>query len=201
MSGTVLKNFRLFEQLCGDTFSNIVLTTTMWGDVDEWVGAGREEELKREYWRPMIKRGSYVKRFLYTKESAFEILSPFLAEANRRGALLLQREMNDDGLQLKETSAGKALYVELGELVARHKDLLERIRRELRDPTADPDQLQFLMEDYQKAATQLQRATDDMRKLKKSGGWVSRIVKHLFGLVPIISYAQLVILSFLPLRR
>ena len=175
MAGTSLKNFHMFEQLCGKDFHNIVLTTTMWGEVDEEVGAAREQELQKDYWRPMIKRGSYVKRFLYTKESAFEVLAPFLAEADRRGVLLLQEEMNDRSLPLKETSAGKTLSVELQELAARHRNLLERIRKELRDPTIEPDQLRFLMEDYQRAATQLQSATDDIRKLKKSSGGLRSI--------------------------
>jgi len=78
----------------------------MWGEVDEWVGAAREEELKRDYWRPMINRGSYVKRFLYTQESAFEVLTPFLAEANRRGVL----RMNDHSLPPKETPAKLKKY-------------------------------------------------------------------------------------------
>jgi len=180
MAGTSLKNFHMFEQLCGKIFHNIVLTTTMWGEVDEEVGAAREQELQKDYWRPMIKRGSYVKRFLYTKESAFEVLTPFLAEADRRGVLLLQEEMNDRSLPLKETSAGKTLSVELQELAARHRNLLERIRKELRDPTIEPDQLRFLMEDYQRAATQLQSATDDIRKLKKSSGGLRTIFKSIF---------------------
>jgi len=168
MAGTPLKNLRMFEKLCGEDFKGIVLTTTMWSDVDEELGAERERELTNEYWKSMIEQGSSVKRFLYTRESAFEILAPIWGEVDKRSALLLQTEMNDLQLQLKETSAGKTLYIELGELVARHQDILERIRRELKDPVDDPDQFQVLMEDFQTVSVQLQRATEDMRRMKVS---------------------------------
>jgi len=140
----------------------------MWDEVDESEGAAREDELTREYWRPMIERGSYVKRFLYTRESAFSILAPIFDEVYKRSALLIQKELNDLHLQLKETSAGKTLYLELGELVSRHEDILGRIRSDLKDLTIDPDQLLFLMEDYRRVSVQLRRATEDRRKMKIS---------------------------------
>lgn len=168
MAGTSLKNFHLFEQLCGKDFRNIVLTTTMWDDVDELVGAAREAELSKDYWRPMLERGSSIKRFLYTRESAFEILASIFDDVNARNPLLIRKEMNDTGLLLKETSAGKLLKMELGELVAQNQELLGKIQRELRDPTVDANQLRFLMEDYQRAYMQLQRATRDKGKMKSS---------------------------------
>jgi len=170
VAGTSLKNLRLFEKLCGEHFNNIVFTTTMWDEVDESVGIDRELELRNDFWSPMIKRGASIQRFLNTQESAFEILLPVFNKVNERSAraLLLQSEMNDRGLLLKETSAGKTLYMELGELVARHHEVLGEIRRDLKDPTADPDQLRLLMEDYQRASMQLQRASQDMVKMKST---------------------------------
>src|SRR6266545_3316795 len=134
MAGTPLKNLRMFEKLCGEDFNGIVLTTTMWSEVDEESGEERERELKDEYWKSMIERGSSVKRFLYTRQSALEMLTPILEEVDKRSALLLQTEMNEFHLQLKETSAGRMMYMELGELVARHEDILKRVRGELKDP-------------------------------------------------------------------
>src|SRR6266498_842850 len=91
MAGTPLKNFHLFEKVCGDDFDKIVLTTTMWDDVEEEVGAERELELKTVYWKSMIERGSHVQRFLYTRESASEILAPVFNEVHTRSTLLLQK--------------------------------------------------------------------------------------------------------------
>ena len=187
MAGTPLKNLRMFENLCGEEFNGIILTTTMWSEVDEELGAEREKELKDEYWESMIERGSSVKRFLYSRKSAFEILMPILEEVDRRSALLLQTEMNDFQLRLGETSAGKALHIELGELVAQHQDVLGKIQRELRDPTDDADQFQLLMEEYQRVSAQLQRASEDMRRVRvsrrrvKGLDWrrIFRLVVHL----------------------
>lgn len=167
MAGTPLKNFNLFEKLCGDEFDRITLTTTMWGEVDEDVGAEREKELEEIYWKSMIERGSRVNRFLYTRESAFEILAPIFDEVHKRSSLLLQKEMNDLGLLLKETSAGKTLSMELQELVLQHQAVLEKIRNELKDPTPERD-LQYLMEEYQKVSAELQRSSEDLRTMKVS---------------------------------
>lgn len=166
MAGTPLKNLRLFEKLCGEEFDNIILTTTMWDGVDDNLGKEREDELKTQYWKSMIDRGSYVKRFLHTRESAFEVLAPIFDQVNSRNALLLQKEVNDLGLKLKETSAGKTLYMVLGELIERQQAVLGEIREELKEPTLDSDQLQLLLDEYQKVSVQLQRANDDMRKMK-----------------------------------
>ena len=43
MVGTPLKNLRMFEELCGkDALKNVILTTTMWDEVDEETGLARE---------------------------------------------------------------------------------------------------------------------------------------------------------------
>ena len=178
MAGTSLKNFQLFERLCGKDFSKVVLTTTMWNEVDEWEGAKREQELKRDYWRPMIERGSSIQRFYYSRESAFEIILPIFDDVHRRSAraLLLQNEITDRGLLLKETSAGQTLKLGLGELIAQHQDVLGNIRRELADPDGNSDQLRLLMGEYQRVSTQLQLVSEDMRKMDSSkGDWIRRL--------------------------
>ena len=169
MAGTPLKNLRMFEKLCGEEFDSIILTTTMWNEVDDNLGNGREDELKTLYWKSMTDRGSHIKRFLYTRESAFEVLAPIFDRVNARNALLLQKEVNDLGLKLKETSAGKTLYMVLGELIEHQQGVLEGIRRELKEPM-DSDQLRLPMEEYQNVSVQLQRANNDMRKMKISPG-------------------------------
>src|SRR6266540_4180864 len=170
MAGSPLKNLRLFEKLCGEQFNNIVLTTTMWNDVEEEVGNKREEELKSEFWRTMLDRGASINRFLNTRESAFDILTPIFEEVNKRSALLLQKEMNDLKLQLKETSAGKTLYLALEDLLKRQQTTLSKIRSELKEPNLDDDELKLLMDEYQNLDGQLQRAREDLQKMKISIG-------------------------------
>ena len=156
VAGSSLKYFRLFQQLCGDDFSNIVLTTTMWGE-DEQVRAAHEEELMSDFWRPMIACGSSVKRFLYTRESAFEILSPFFAEVQRRSVRHLRNNLQHCRLLQNSPSAAEASQVKLRELVLLHENILGRIQGEPGE-TSDPHQLRLLMNDYRTASVRLQRA-------------------------------------------
>jgi len=166
MAGTPLKNLRMFEKLCGKDFKRIVLTTTMWDEVDPEIGARREQELSEQYWSTMIDRGSRVGRFVQTRASAFQILGPLIDEINAHEDLLLQKEMNDMGLTLRQTSAGATLYNELEELVARRQKMLERIREEMKQPQVDEAQLQLLMEEYRELSEKWRIASEDLSKLK-----------------------------------
>jgi len=170
MAGTPLKNLRMFEKLCGEDFKRVVLTTTMWDEVETDVGDRREEQLRTEYWKAMIERGSSVQRFYQDQKSAFGVLAPIIEEVNSRNALLLQKEVHDLGLQLNQTTAGRTLHSELGELVLRHLKCMERIRSQLKEPTLDQEHLEELMDDYKKVSEQLQRATEDLKKMKISVG-------------------------------
>ncbi len=134
MAGTALKNLHLFESICGEEFNNIVLTTTIWDEVEEHVGYYREWELKTPYWKAMVDRGSSMRRFLRTRQSTFEVLEPIIKGVRRRKALLLQREVEDLGLKLNQTSATQTLLKQLEELVGVREERLNKIRTELRDP-------------------------------------------------------------------
>jgi hypothetical protein len=198
MAGTPLKNLRLFEKLCGDDFKSIVLTTTMWDDVEEETGAQREKELASVYWKSMVERGSSVKRFLNNRSSAFEILTPIINEVNKNSALLLQTEMTELGLQLRQTTAGRTLFVELEDLVARHQRALSRIRGGLTEPSLDQEQLAEVMEEYHRVSAQLQRAVEDMQRMKVSTGeWFKKLVikknwKRILGFVFVSSFSTAV---------
>jgi len=166
MAGTALKNLQLFESLCGEEFNNIVLTTTMWDEVEEPVGYNRERELKNSYWKAMIDRGSSMRRFLRTRQSAFEVIEPIIEEVRRRKVLLLQREVEDLGLKLNQTSAGRRLFMQLEELVVVHEEKLNKIRTELKDPLTTPNEVNLLMQEYQKISLEMQRTTNERKRLK-----------------------------------
>src|SRR6266540_4040279 len=170
MVGTPSKNLRMFEKLCGKDFQSIVLVTTMWDEVAEKVGEWREAQLRWEYWKFMIDRGASVQRFHRTQKSAFDILAPIIDRVNARSALLLQKEMNDLGLNLSQTSAGRALYSDLRGLIARYQKLMARIRSEMKQETLDQEQLGIFMNDYKIVYMQVQRAKEDLKKMEISVG-------------------------------
>ena len=136
MAGTPLKNLRVFRQLCGNNaMSQIVLTTTMWDEVDEKVGNQRLEELEESYWKLMIKQGSTTFRYFNTQESAMELLQ---LVAKKRREVRLQKEIAEKNMELRETSAGQELHSRLDQLATSQMQVLQRLRAQLKDgPTED----------------------------------------------------------------
>ncbi|KXN85567.1 hypothetical protein AN958_11134 [Leucoagaricus sp. SymC.cos] len=81
ISGTVLKNFDMFQKLCGtDFYRRVALVTTMWPDEPDRVTYSecrrREKELQENYWNVMITMGSRVYRFTKRAKSAERIIIP-----------------------------------------------------------------------------------------------------------------------------
>jgi len=167
MAGTPLKNLRMFEELCGkNAFHNVILTTTMWDEVDRETGRLREEELKARYWRSMLDRNSTTSRFMNTRESALRLIEPLIDAANKRSSLLLQQEMVDLRNKLPETSAGARLFSETELLVKQRQEVLERIRNAMKHSNQDRTSLPALQEEYQRVKTQLDSTVNEMRKLR-----------------------------------
>ena len=167
MAGTPLKNLRMFEQLCGkNAFQNVILTTTMWDEVDEETGSEREMELKSKYWRSMLEQQSTTNRFLGTRESALNIIQPLVDAANDKSKLLLQQEMVDMRTKLPATSAGLRLFEETELLVKRRQQVLEQIRNAMKHSNEDETSLPTLQDEYQRLKTQLDTAVNEMRTLR-----------------------------------
>ncbi|KAG9251957.1 uncharacterized protein F5Z01DRAFT_727803 [Emericellopsis atlantica] len=131
MSGSAMKNLRMFKMLCGDdALSCVVLATTMWNQVSTEQGAQREHELrtKPEFWAGMISKGSRVMRQDNGAESAREILRCILSQRHRV-SLDLQREMAS-GKTLDQTAAGRAVQAEMEAMERKYKKEMENLRRE-----------------------------------------------------------------------
>jgi len=108
MAGTPLRNLNMFKDLCGrDNFKNVVLVTTMWDEVFEDVGLQREQELKEDLWKAMIRLGSTTRRFHLTEESAWEIINT-IPKSPPGERLQIQREMVDENKPIHKTSAWSA---------------------------------------------------------------------------------------------
>jgi hypothetical protein len=182
MAGTPLKNLRMFEELCGkNAFHNVILTTTMWDEVDEETGRLREQELKSKYWQSMLARNSTTNRFMGTRESALRLIEPLIEAANAKSSLLLQQEMVDMRFKLPATSAGQRLFSEMEDLVKKRQELLGQIRNAMKCSNEDKASLPALQEEHQKLKMQLDMTISDMRKLKLPlGKRLSRMTRKWF---------------------
>ena len=108
MSGTPIKHFEMFQNLCGiEALKNAVLVTTMWDEIGEEEGSIREYELTTRYWKTMIELGCHTSRFYNDTESALNIVSQF---QDTQCTVLLQKELVDLHLELAQTSAGRRFF-------------------------------------------------------------------------------------------
>jgi hypothetical protein len=101
----------------------MILATTMWDRIDELTGSQRENDLKNNYWKLMIKPGPRLVRFYHTKESAWDIIGQF---TGIRQPLQLQIEMVGEGKPLADTAAGLVVFESLKDLVAEIQQLVKR---------------------------------------------------------------------------
>ncbi|KAI6040115.1 hypothetical protein EDC04DRAFT_1566727 [Pisolithus marmoratus] len=134
VSGTPLRNYNMFKELCGkENFKNVILVTTMWDEVAEEVGSAREKELQSDFWRSMISLGSTIHRFDGTMESAWKIINSLsVAPPVQRRPLQIQREMVDEHVPLHRTAAGRAVVATFTSLMSGVKGIFKRLRNHSR---------------------------------------------------------------------
>ncbi|KAG6335339.1 hypothetical protein ID866_3750 [Astraeus odoratus] len=166
MAGTPLKNLRVFQKLCGNkAMSQIVLTTTMWDEVDEEVGIERLTELQGNYWKGMIARGSTTFRYWNTPESARTLLWQLVDRKRRE--VRLQKEIGDKDMELAETDAAQELQSRLDQAAATQRQVLERIRAQLAR-TTDPTTTADLWKQYEDMKAQLDETMRQTQALNLS---------------------------------
>ena len=164
VAGSPYKNLVMFEKLCGmNAPQNIILTTTMWDQVDDDVGSRREKELMAKYWKGMMDQGSKTVRYYNSAASAWNVIEHFVQVADARFDVLLRMEMVDIKKQLCKTQAGQALYGTLEMLVEKQQVMLKEIRADTRR-RADNAMLSALKEEYEDIRKQHQEEYEDIQK-------------------------------------
>lgn len=131
MDGASMKNLIMFRKLCGaKNLRNVVLGTTMWENVSEAEGALREQELRDNFWKDMISKGSKVARISTVPVDAVQLVQTLLK--NKTMILRIQEELSS-GKSLIETEAGTAVQEEIQKLTTQHKKEVVEIMAEMRD--------------------------------------------------------------------
>ncbi|KAK8115579.1 hypothetical protein PG984_012081 [Apiospora sp. TS-2023a] len=161
VSGSALRNLRMFKELCGqDAYKHVILATSMWNDLpeaDKEIGPMRERQLVTDsgFWKDMYERGSVVKRW-YDKTSANNIIDVLLAASNSNDnmTLQIQKELVDECKELVTTSAGREVNKELAELQKRFDRDMQRLIEDSRIAVAEGDirlhqQLQNQKKDFE----------------------------------------------------
>ncbi|KAH0559438.1 hypothetical protein GP486_004044 [Trichoglossum hirsutum] len=109
LHGSGMKSLSLFKKMCGvQSFSGIVLATTMWHTVSQDVGNARQRELANtpRFWGEMKSAESLIYAHSAGRTSAMAIINHIVIK-DRRLVLDIQREMVDEGKPTNETGAGR----------------------------------------------------------------------------------------------
>ena len=106
----------------------------------------------------MVKNGSEIKRFNNDKNSALNI-DGRLVEKHDKLILSLQREMEDDHQDLDQTSAGKALNVEINAQKEQYEKKLKEQEDEMKQALKENDMkyAQELLDAQDKISTDMAR--------------------------------------------
>ena len=112
---TLTNNFRVFKELCGEAMGNAILVM-----LGHYLGeTDRERELKKRYSQLAVNNGARVSYVYDMPGSAQEIVHRILG-ADVPVTLKLQRELIEEGRELRRTAAGEELRrIEVEELQRR----------------------------------------------------------------------------------
>jgi hypothetical protein len=138
-TGISVRNFRMFRQLCGEsTLKNVILVTNMWGKVEQGVGEAREQELAGVYFKPALDGGAQLVRHHNTTQSSHDIIRRIMK--NHPAPLRIQRELVDEGKDIKDTAAGETINGELNRLIKRHEEEMKALREETAQAIRERDE-------------------------------------------------------------
>jgi hypothetical protein len=168
MASTPLKNLKMFKKLCGDESLFRVLVTTMWDKVSEEldIAEARLRELKDDYWKHLIRKGSRVDCSHGTAEDAWSIVGRLVNETDKRECILLQKELVDLRRKLNETTAGRAIFVSLEELMAKGNNDLTALLTGVQKHSGDLELLKKLQGQHEKKRRELAQLSEDIDRLK-----------------------------------
>lgn len=153
------KRTRLFKKVLGENaYHRVIIGTTMWDNmvnVEQGNMNRNERKTRDDVWGDMTALGARVIDHRDTTESAHNIIRQII-RSNTRVQLKLQQELSGNG-NLYETSAGKQLDEDLG-------DMINYLRRELAKLRNDND---VTAEELRQAQERLERVENRRRRFRR----------------------------------
>ncbi|KAF5367613.1 hypothetical protein D9757_010650 [Collybiopsis confluens] len=124
-------NLRMFQNLCGqDAYKNVVVLTTFWDQLNGTrLGEKRESELRTKIFSEPVQGGAIFMRHNRTMDSARKVLRHVLTLDPVDVQIV--NEIRVQGKSLEETSAGSVHGEEVERLIAKHRQEITEIRKEL----------------------------------------------------------------------
>ena len=129
----------MFRTICGEsTLGNVVIATSMWGGDSQDISEARNRELRNRFFKQALDGGAKMARHHDTIESTHGIVRMVLG--NSPAALQIQRELVDQQKDIADTTAGKAIIVELNEQIKRHQTELREVLEEIEQALEEKDE-------------------------------------------------------------
>ena len=147
--------------------TQVFLVTTMWDDVNEEVGTRRLKELQATYWKGMVSHGSTPFRYQNTQESAKQLVVHAAKKSSERRPLMIQKEVSDLKMELRETAAGQQLCSRLEELADRQLQTLNKLREE-QSKSSDAKSAEELRKEYAELRAQQDDTLKQVNSLRMS---------------------------------
>ncbi|PVF93009.1 hypothetical protein CPB86DRAFT_743373 [Serendipita vermifera] len=133
-AGVTVRNFKLFQGLCGDdALSSVTIVTNMWGLLpSRELGEARELELKTDpdFFLPAVEKGAQFMRHVDSRESSHNIIQSLLTGNHMK--LAIQTQMVDERLRLGKTSAVAELTSSFDAAIRNLKRTIERDERAMK---------------------------------------------------------------------
>lgn len=160
-----MKGLEVFKRIIGyEGFDSCVMVSTHWDllahdQAQMKLGLQRHRELESLAWKDVMERGGRALA-LYpgNSEGALRLIDGILGQL-WSGTLRLQREINDEKIELRKTSAGQLLFERFEGLMQMFEERLEEVKREIQDAIRERDERHAA--DLKK---EFQEIKDDMRK-------------------------------------
>ena len=133
MTGSILKNIRMFRKLCGEeNLRNVILATTKWAITPMNDAIVRERDLCSDqgFWGLMVHAGSRVRRFDNTEASAQSLVEELLHTGSKGFTPKIQREVVVEGKKLSQTDAGAFIEEALAKQAKEHKEEMKSLKEE-----------------------------------------------------------------------
>lgn len=144
MTGSSLRNLKMFKQLCGkDPMRNVVLVTTRWGVASKagqmTLAQQHEEQLATDakFWGGLIELGARMERYEDSMASAWRIIDSLAT--HKPLPLQIQTELVDQQKDLIETAAGIAVNEEILKMEAEHKKEIAALHEEIEEAKSEGD--------------------------------------------------------------
>lgn len=173
MSGSSLRNLKMFQELCGqDPLQNVILATTGWTEAKMagTLAKAEEHELSLstngQFWKGVLDNGARLDRFMDSRESALAMIMKLARHETI--PLKIQREMVDQNKLLIDTSAGNAVNEELKRLEEVYKKQIDDIQKEMEEAKMAQDTKveEALAEAQEVFERQLRGLRDQQEKLR-----------------------------------